>query len=486
MAKYRFYIIVFVVCFTIQHVHFSYVKNKQTQAWRDLCVYVDAKRAHAAVPVAGALAFAGGPYYLAGLVLGTGAYYCWTHGGKEAYWQMIDATQNGVSVTKQWVQEQIAELNGIDTSAAPGVDFDFAPGVVSYGGTLYRVGSLYKESGLVLHPMPMWTQGYLCFGLYADPVNPTTRMYARMYNYLPAYPNITAATIGPAPGGFDPADYPDLYTGPALFSNCHAVARAHPDLIYHAPDVGTTVPPDDDDLPVYSPPPYIVATYADGSAIDNEGKLWPPLPGAVWPGIINPPILEPTNAAQIAGTGGTYVIPKNVADQLAELGIPAGATITDIGQGFIEWEKDGEKKRTIAPPATTAALPQNITNSTTKTKTITKTEPEPDPGDPSDPEWGFMAAIFDTDFDWGDNSTIDIDSHLDIVKNLPLVAVVQGSSFQISDPISILNVPLNFPGVGEYTLTFDFAQFEWLYDIMGRIIYFFALIRSLNLAFLMK
>jgi hypothetical protein len=50
------------------------------------------------------------------LVMGGAMYYCYTHGGKEAWAQLQSATKDGIEVTKDWIINKIAEDNGVDTS----------------------------------------------------------------------------------------------------------------------------------------------------------------------------------------------------------------------------------------------------------------------------------------------------------------------------------------------------------------------------------
>ncbi len=481
----------------VQHVQIQ----RERDNWRRFTVELEAQKAHAMAPLAGVLAAGAGPVFLSGLVLGTGAYYCWTHGGKEAYLQVVQATKDGVAVTKDWVQKQIAELNGINTQGSV-YDLDASDGYVTSidphlaQPTMYTVGALQASN---VYNVFSDTAGRALSAQYS-----TLNAFGA-YNANSAYPKTFVGTLGfyvfqdttwssnygvtyvrykryalissqPAPGVFDPANYPSLYTGPALLSNCHAVAQAHPDLIYYTPDVASTTPPENAE-PIHEPI-YIAATLPDGSTIDNKGNKYPPMPGAVWPGVLNPPTVAPDSVGEIGTPTGTAVVPQTLIQKLAELGIPEGAKITSVTPNSITWEHtNGTAVYTHAPAEVTAPLAKTVTNSTTTV--ISQAEAESDPGNPADIEHPALPAL-DTEWAWGDMMEWDWDAW---IAKIPFLNALSGSSLHLTSANSVINFPLSILGFSK-VVNFDFADWEWVWNTIGAVIYALAAWWALQLAIL--
>lgn len=225
-------------------------------------------------------------------------YMSYNANGKEIYVKMKGALKDGVQVTKDWVQRQIAKINGIDVDNEYNEEWCYsdllpqdsrfvgavAPGkYFQYNGKVYQIVSVNEVvSGATIG---IWPHG-------GDP-NYATFWYA--YRDSVTHYRISvrlAEEYPPLQGGeFNPDYYPDLFSGEKLLINCHAVAKKHPDLVpmYEISDVK---PEGFDEA---NATVQEVGGYTNGYAIDAEGNKYD----------INS-LLAPSTGSITAANGATY------------------------------------------------------------------------------------------------------------------------------------------------------------------------------------
>lgn len=167
-------------------------------------------------------------------------YMSYNANGKEIYVKMKRALKDGVRVTKDWVQRQIAEINGISVDGLDGISLDGM--FVNLSGKKYRILEPFELNYATSNPelnaeIQGWSYTSGGEGNIYHTIGFKRRSFERdgvLYNVFDVY---NVSHVGPSE--FDPADYPALYSGPAFLINCHAVAKKHPDLvpIYEISDV---------------------------------------------------------------------------------------------------------------------------------------------------------------------------------------------------------------------------------------------------------
>lgn len=506
MVKFKVIALLIAFVFISQHAQVQ----RERDNWRVFSVKLEADRAYAALPIALAAAV---PHVLGALVVGTGFIYSYTHGGKESIIQFTGAVKDGVALTKGWVQEKIMQRNNI--SGAPTTDpgtfygmYDSSnPSVESFiyhGGTQYYVRD-YHSSGHVYEwmmdgtidfnkePGYVYIRGPVSHYQYDWDPNYTEYKEYPLYWFKKFRLNEVAPGHGdPAPSA-NPDDYPELFTGPALMSNCHAVAKDNPDITLFG-EAPSLIMPD-----VYDPAFFVTqpvsAITADGQLVDDKGKILPPPPAGVI-GQLNPPVLSPDLVGQVpiqtpaSDVPQTYVVPQSVADLINSIIAATGTGsvvngLTNVaGQTGLQWQ-DAQGQTHSAPltPAQVTTIGTTIPHVTTAPPPPPSgPQPEQDPGDPMDPAFG--AGIFDSGFDWGEKDTYDVAARVSVIEQLPMVNLVKGSSLNLLAANSIINITLSsWPG-GPKTLTVDFAQWESIWTAMGAMIYIIAILQSLSLAIL--
>lgn len=477
---------------SIQFVQVEIQKEKERENWRQFRLYMDAQKSEANPLLTGVLASAAAPHVLAALVLGTGAYWCWSHGGKEAWLQMNQALCDGVVVTKEWIQNRIAELHGINTGPSGG---NYRDGnVIQYGGRRYRVWLTSSGIGPATPQQPF---------VYAN--NPAriyeVGAYSDTYNGVPRYVNTmwsVSEDLGPAPSGFVPAEHPQLFEGPALLTNCHAVASANRGLwTIPAPTPTATAPAGASAAPPAAivPPVHLVAVDADGSAIDNRGSKWPPLPGVI-PDLLNPPSLAPGSTVDVplapAAPGvapETVTVPAHIGQPLLDL-LPAGATIKHVipGQGVVYVPAGAAASHPgIYQPLTPAvanALPVTLPTAAAGADVLPgnpAAESESDPGNPADIALPDIPA-FDAEVDWGEEKPWPWAEWL---GSLPFLDFLRGSSIQLQGAQSVLSFDYNLLGKSG-VMRVNFGEYESVLNAMGIIIYACSCFYALQLALLKR
>ncbi len=477
---------------SIQFVQVEIQKEKERENWRQFRLYMDARKSEANPLLTGVLASAAAPHVLAALVLGTSALWCWTHGGKEAWVQMNQAICDGVAVTKEAVQKWIAEHNGINTSSGPSDAVvpvgGYAP---HYDGYSYKVTSY---SGIVSVYFTNFNgkSSFIQSGALYIKISETGIDWPS-HRYV-----INQNDRIPTPAEFNPADYPHLFQGPALLSNCHAVAESKRALLtIPAPTPTATAPAGASSAPPAAivPPVHLVAVAADGSAIDNRGRKWPPLPGVI-PDLLNPPSLAPGGSVDVplapAAPGvapETVTVPAHIGQPLLDL-LPAGATIKHIvpGQGVVYVPAGAAASHPgiyqPLPPAVANSLPATLPTTAAPADTLPgnpTAEAEADPGNPADIALPDIPA-FDPEMDWGQEEPWPWDEWISM---LPFIDVLEDSSINLSGASSVISFNYSMLGANK-TISYNFSQWEGLINSMGFIIYACSCWYALQLALLKR
>lgn len=514
----RFLALVLVVCLCVQHVQIKRIEDQQRAEWQRLLVEMDALEAHAVLPVALAAA---APYVLNALVAGTTFFWCYTHGGKEAWIQFTGAVKDGVSVTKDWVQKRIAELHGISTDGdvdplyfgdAANVPYPLTVSSgqrFNYGGETYFVSHIIRETWVSNSAVSPYEIGYLQFMLptsylspnAASPTNPGGCTVCRKGYMISVTesPNFIEPSLP-----FNPADHPELYNDQNLLTNCHAVAKAHPDLKLSYM-TSPTKPAGATDANTKNIP--LAAVTAAGSLVDEHGNVSPSPFEPGWlaeSAGLTLPELDEERSGMVPVGDQTVAVGQTVADRLTGAGI--NGPITGVGGDWITWtDEAGHNYTTRVSKDVVAAAQQAVAGAkaanpsisvsypglsavpaataATDGAVINPTDSEQDPGDPKDPDFG-APPVFDTNFDWGQNETFDINAHVSVIENLPIVNLVKGSSLKLVNADSVISIHLaSWPG-GPVDLSVDFDQWSSIWTVMGAMIYFIALLNSISLAIL--
>lgn len=511
-------------------------------------------------------------------------YMSYNANGKEIYVKMKGALKDGVQVTKDWVQKQIAEINGIDTEQGSSGLYD---GYAIYNGVKYNF--ILDCSSL--------PSSYPC----NYPPNTFNEFQNNQCGAVGVFSDkdMVCHFVGSfGPVVFNPADYPHLYSGPALLTNCHAVSKKHPDLVpvYDISDVkpegfdesnatmqeiggytngyvtdaegnkydvngilaqasgtlttsnGTTYNLENyvasgnyiqaaNGTKIYisditsKDPGSAKITTADGreyylskdsgpKVIDSTGNVLHMPPGEVldalggakptldWSSYSDSYISTSAVAVDTPNENkGKKLLPGWLGSRLKQAGIDlgAGSVVDSVSNGRVNWtDSSGVSRTTLVNTELTDALVragaaqkvttngrsvtiQNAQSTVINNAGATTEAPSinfgPDPGDPNDPNFG-PGVVFDPSFDWGEEKDFDIQKHIRIIDNLPLMNVIKGSSLRLVSANPILTVPIILPGAPQADITIDFSQFESILSAMGSIIYFFALINSLALGLL--
>ena len=505
--KIKFFVLFLLVAFGVQHVQIQ----QERENWRKFCIQLEADKAYAILPLALAPA---APYVLASLVAGTTAVWCYTHGGKEAWIQFTGAVNDGVDVTKAWIQEKIATNNGVDTTGTynsiycmntQDQEFPLIPPswfytgqYVADGSSTYKLTSKIGQAYLVRTEPIFFSTGYIYIktSYRRAPPYQNEIMYV-IFNYN----NVTNDPTNPPlyNTNFDPADYPELYTGPALLSNCHQVAKQYPNLSLVYPPPTATAPSSYDPTKKIEVP--IAARLADGSLVDQSGRKLPLPPPGIVPGLIDPPILAPdtptipieTPAAdlpnyvnpEIGEDLKDFFAPVDLSNQLGQLGITGPINgIRDIGgTKHLVW-KDAQGITRVTPvsAAVAAQVAPMLPAAAVQTGTGTMVKPgeaEADPGNPADTALPAVPT-FDTDWAWGDMLEWDWSSW---IAKIPFLSVLSGASIQLTGASSEINFPITVYDQSKI-VSFDFADYEMIWQAMGIVIYAVACWWGLQLALL--
>lgn len=584
-----FLLLFFSVSVLVQNIQIQ----KERENWKKLCFQLEIERAQAALPLVVTMV----PVVLSAIVAGTAI--GWTQynaNGKQAWLRFTGAVKNGVSLTKSWIQGEIAELNGIDTSDAPNVVPESPPYAYNIAPS---IGDFFSSNGQYYEISNVVCQNSCNLTLYGKPYSILTQTSSTSYNLKvyaythPSFPNndyvrnymiyLNPTPFSSLPSGFNPDDYQYLYTGNTLTANCKLLAEQYPD-IRATYELSTQLPAGVTDEPIVELGGYLngYIVNPDGTKVDINSALTSAntitgLDGTVYDmneyQYISGNYIEDSQGNKVylsdiltddGGTitysnGTTVSVPKygtptyvdttgNVLDSIPSdvsnhlgldisqlslnsysdkyiatgqatadtsddgrkllpgwidsrlkgsgIDLGAGSTIKGVSKdGRLDWvDSSGVARTTLIDSAFAESLINQgvavrtvVDGKTTYTQTAaTSTPSDPmefsDPGTPSPPPMG--SGDFDPSFDWGEEDEFDVDYWKGVLGSLPLVALLNGSQLQLSTSNPVLSIPLpTWPGGGT-TLTVDFSQYETLFNLMGGMIYFFALIYSISLALL--
>lgn len=519
--KRHFLILILVSTFLVQGIQFTSILDQRASYWR---MHYEVKQADAVAPVALAAA---SPIVLSAIVLGAGAFYCYSHGGKEAWIQFTGALRDGVSVTKSWIIDQIAAIHNIVTS--PLSQTEFVTNNLNYDSDI-TIGQSFPISSpcggsIYLQNITEYNQG-LVYSQIADPnpqlIGNTQCLQAgkfyysqvTKYKHVPAnqqgtawirYMKVFSFDYTPSPyPSFDPSLYPDIFSGPALLSNCHAVALANKDnlSLLYAPPVSSAPSGTSPSNTITVP---IVAQTADGSLVDDKGRKLPPPPPGVVPGIINPPVLGPDTptipietpasdlpnyvdrdlANAVANDLRDFFAPVDLVNDLINIGITGPITgIKDIGGvKTVTWTNaQGQTVATAVPATLAQTLAPLLAPAAVGSGagTITSTG-ETDPGNPADIELPNIPT-FDPEMDWGQEEPWPWDEWISM---LPFIDVLEDSSINLSGASSVISFNYSMLGANK-TISYNFSQWEGLINSMGFIIYACSCWYALQLALLKR
>lgn len=231
-----FLIFFFSLTAIVQHIQVQ----RERENWKKICVQLEIDKSYAALPLAVTVI----PVVLSAIV--TGSAIGWTQynaNGKQAWVKFTGAVRDGVQVTKQWLEEKIAENNNIDTSAPE--DYDPSDGFVTSNGNKYTLGN-YITTTHVVGALTSYTLNNMGTGVRWD-TGPGVKLgsgsgagtilvkagqgtYSSTYHgYYTLYAQYILASTQPA-SAFDPANYPEIFTGSGLFANCQTVANQYPNI----------------------------------------------------------------------------------------------------------------------------------------------------------------------------------------------------------------------------------------------------------------
>lgn len=567
------------------------------ERWQTMRIYWDAREANAIVPIAVAASYL--PGLLAGIVTGSAVgWTCYTNGGKEAWARAVDASYNGARVTKDWLKKTIADLHGIDTTAAPPA-YSPVNNQICYNGRLYpktsQFTALQPDMGEVVFKdaafksWPFILDVYVRGAFYETDTSGKKwynyTIYRCMYERQPS-----SAPLAPA--GWTPEQNPELYDSQHLYGNCVKVVNAFPTIVPIF-ETSNTPPADwdalngtvqdvaawsmgsvtcdngtvfsvadffgkssntitDSDGNVYSlsagsaskgvatdslgreywiddilagatPEKEMKITREDGSVVylkdakptlyvDAEGKILNKPPAELtsnWN--LDVPELDHTaySGAAIAVASSQAAADKGQADARkllpgwldarlkgAGIDLDKGSTIQNVTKdGRVEWtDSKGVARATLVDTAlaeqlvtqgaavSSTASGVRVISVTTGTAAPATTatpppfDPGPDPGNPGDPSFGLLNL--DTNFDWGEEYVWPWE---DWLAHIPFLNFLRQMRVAITDADSVISCDVNLFGRPSHVYV-DFAQYTWVFSIMGSIIYVVTSWRAILLA----
>jgi hypothetical protein len=422
------------------------------------------------------------------LVMGGAMYYCYTHGGKEAWAQLQSATKDGIEVTKDWIINKIAEDNGVDTSTSdtpiPDPDNMPVPGdTIIIDGLGYVLGSKIGGYGINAYPerifvhtdgilhIPNGSKSYLNFGV--------VKWNSDMYN--------VAQTIDD-PSTFDPLDYPNLYGPQFLYSNAYNALMdgIPPVLDWIMRDDPPAIDPEKDQV-VEVP---VVASNGSGEVMDKDGKYHPAPPAVTDPvDGLGAPTLDPgsVGSRSVSGESGTAPVNSALDDALGQAGISENATVIGVTGQTVTWtDAQGIPHVSVLPPAVALELGKVASNAGVQDVALTGNPIEVDSGSDFDPgDDSFDVPIFDSTF-----TPLEEKEEIpwsDWLSYVPFMNLIEGSSLNVSGADPIIDVHFdNFAGLGAKSIQYDFSEWDSVFNAMGGLIYAFACFAALRMALVKK
>lgn len=238
-----------------------------------------------------------------------------------------------------------------------------------------------------------------------------------------------------------------------------------------------------------------------GNFIDDRGRKIPPPPGLTTePGFNTLPVINGSSASDISaktGTGEDILLPPDLADALAGVGVPAGSVITGVNGGAATWVDSAGNVGVTAIPSDLAqgldvagvnnpamadsAPPTTGTGEGVETDVGEWTDPSDpsDGGEGSDFDWtGLVLPSFNSTINIPEKEPIPVDSWWD---SLPVVGIFSDHTITLDGASSEMSFDLAFFDQTR-TVYFDFADWEHIFIVMGQIILGIATYRAILLA----
>jgi hypothetical protein len=427
------------------------------------------------------------------LVMGGAMYYCYTHGGKEAWAQLQSATKDGVEVTKDWLISKIAEMNGVSTSSSGetinlgtsypvegmsfsnGAKFDTSVGILEIVvAGIWSYSSSAPAGTFTIKPDQTWYIVYV-------PNGARTIMHKA----------VVSSGVGQRPGAgvvFDPADYPSLYGPQVLYTNAyHAMMDGIPPVLdWIMRDDAPAIDPEKDQ--VINVP--VVATTGSGEVMDKDGKYHPAPPGLTDPvDGLGAPTLDPgsVGSRSVSGESGTAPVNSALDDALGQAGISEDATVIGVTGQTVTWtDAQGIPHVSVLPPAVALELGKVASNVGVQDVALTGNPVEVDSGSDFDPgDDSFDVPIFDSTF-----TPLEEKEEIpwsDWLSYVPFMNLIEGSSLNVSGADPIIDVHFdNFAGLGAKSIQYDFSEWDSVFNAMGGLIYAFACFAALRMALVKK
>jgi hypothetical protein len=408
-------------------------------------------------------------------------YYCYTHGGKEAWAQLQSATKDGIEVTKDWIMNKIAEDNGLDTSGSAVNDMSseldefttFNPGYeLSVGDTfhfyndatdthlIYRIDSITVSNN----------HGYYAgFKKYDARLKRNKTGFQKIGVVTEKLTHHFQLSIVSEHEPFNPLDYPNLYGPQVLYANAYnALMEGIPPVLDWAMrDDAPAIDPEKDQV-IEVP---VVASNGSGEVMDKDGKYHPAPPGLTDPvDGLGAPSLDPSSVGSktVSGPQGTAPVNSALDDALGQAGISEGATVTGVTGQTVTWtDAQGIPHVSVVDPAVARELGKvaDAVGALEGARAEASTaDYELDLGGIDDPGQ-IDVPFFDPDFLQPEKK--DVSSVMDALMDLlPGGDLLQGSRIEAS---GCPTMTLSFPGFDPITL--DFSTYQSSVSAIGSILF---------------
>lgn len=431
------------------------------------------------------------------LVMGGAMYYCYTHGGKEAWAQLQSATKDGVEVTKDWIISKIASDNNIDP--------DGTSPALNTPSTAYVEGGRYLFDRLLVNGDILFLNDH-CYELFGGQAIGSSSFYNDFEHfefYIPSpyqviqkisttggqyYSTHLRGVTPPEIIPFDPLDYPNLYGPQVLYANAYNALMdgIPPVLDWIMRDDAPVIDPEKDQV-VEVP---VVASNGSGEVMDKDGKYHPAPPGLTDPvDGLGAPTLDPgsVGSRSVSGELGTAPVNSALDDALGQAGISENATVTGVTGQTVTWtDAQGIPHVSVLPPAVALELGKVASNAGVQDVALTGNPIEVDSGSDFDPgDDSFDVPIFDSTF-----TPLEEKEEIpwsDWLSYVPFMNLIEGSSLNVSGADPIIDVHFdNFAGLGAKSIQYDFSEWDSVFNAMGGLIYAFACFAALRMALVKK
>jgi hypothetical protein len=427
------------------------------------------------------------------LVMGGAMYYCYTHGGKEAWAQLQSATKDGVEVTKDWIKNKIAEMNGISTEVIYNNQTTAFPKAVVHPGPAPVTGQYicYDDSGWYYLVGGIKSTDYFNNKFDETCENGDWIIYSNPYLIVrTGYKHGTQYFLEKVynPPGFDYSQYPNLYGPQVLYTNAyHAMMDGIPPVLdWIMRDDAPAIDPEKDQV-IEVP---VVASNGSGEVMDKDGKYHPAPPAVTDPvDGLGAPTLDPgsVGSRSVSGESGTAPVNSALDDALGQAGISENATVIGVTGQTVTWtDAQGIPHVSVLPPAVALELGKVASNAGVQDVALTGNPVEVDSGSDFDPgDDSFDVPIFDSTF-----TPLEEKEEIpwsDWLSYVPFMNLIEGSSLNVSGADPIIDVHFdNFAGLGAKSIQYDFSEWDSVFNAMGGLIYAFACFAALRMALVKK